>query len=100
MPLSGDRVARRVRFRIAVVTDDAANPFNLASQDCMATYVFSKDGAPLGGHGYCDGISAAGEKRGRDPISRGNRVPSPFLLRPLSYSILLLRHPAPQVGDL
>jgi len=61
MPLSGDRVAKRMRFKLTVVTDDAENPFNLASQECMATYVFSKDGAPLGGHGYCDGINAAGD---------------------------------------
>jgi len=61
MPLSGDRVANRMRFKITVVTDDAQNPFNLASQDCMATYVFTKDGAPQGGHGYCDGITASGD---------------------------------------
>ena len=61
MPLSGDRVARRMRFKLTVITDDPASPFNLASQDCMATYVFAGDGAPLGGHGYCDGISAAGD---------------------------------------
>ena len=61
MPLSGDRVARRMRFKVNVLTDDASSPFNLASQDCMATYVFAKDGAPLGGHGYCDGISATGD---------------------------------------
>lgn len=61
MPLSGDRVARRMRFKVTVLTDDPSNPFNLASQDCMATYVFAKDGAPLGGHGYCDGITAGGD---------------------------------------
>ena len=61
MPLSGDRVANRMRFKITVVTDDPQNPFNLASQDCMATYVFAKDGAPQGGHGYCDGIAASGD---------------------------------------
>jgi hypothetical protein len=61
MPLSGERVANRMRFKVTVVTDDPANPFNLASQDCMATYVFAKDGKPLGGHGYCDGITAAGD---------------------------------------
>lgn len=61
MPLSGDRVANRMHFEVAVVTDDPANPFNLASQDCMATYVFAADGKPLGGHGYCDGITAAGD---------------------------------------
>jgi hypothetical protein len=61
IPLSGDRVAKRMRFKVNVMTDDAANPFNLASQECMATYVFSKDGAPLGGNGYCDGITATGD---------------------------------------
>ena len=61
LPLSGDRVANRMRFKITVVTDDPQNPFNLASQDCMATYVFTKEGAPQGGHGYCDGITAAGD---------------------------------------
>lgn len=61
LPLSGDRVAKRMRFKVSIITDDKTNPFNLASQDCMATYVFSKDGAPLGGHGYCDGISASGD---------------------------------------
>ena len=61
LPLSGDRVANRMRFKITVVTDDPSNPFNLASQDCMATYVFTKDGAPEGGHGYCDGITASGD---------------------------------------
>lgn len=61
MPLSGDRVARRMRFKVSILTDDASNPFNLASQDCMATYVFAEDGAPLGGHGYCDGITESGD---------------------------------------
>jgi hypothetical protein len=61
LPLSGDRVARRMRFKLAIVTDDSKNPFNLASQDCMATDIFTKDGKPLGGHGYCDGITASGD---------------------------------------
>ena len=61
LPLSGDRVANRMRFKLTVLTDDPANPFNLASQDCMTTYVFAKDGKPLGGHGYCDGVTATGD---------------------------------------
>jgi hypothetical protein len=61
LPLSGDRVAKRVRFNLAIVTDEKTNPFNLASQDCMATYVYAKDGKVLDGHGYCDGITAGGD---------------------------------------
>jgi len=61
LPLSGDRVAKRMRYRLSIVTDDATSPFNLASQDCMATNIFSKDGKSLGGHGYCDGITATGD---------------------------------------
>jgi hypothetical protein len=61
LPLSGERVAKRVSFNLAIVTDDRENPFNLASQDCMATYVFAKDGKVIDGYGYCDGITTGGD---------------------------------------
>lgn len=61
LPLSGDRVAKRMRYKLSIVTDDPTSPFNLASQDCMATNVFSKEGKSLGGHGYCDGITSTGD---------------------------------------
>ena len=60
VPLADGTVAKRIEFKMTVVTDDPANPIHLASQDCFATYVFSKDDKPIAGRGSCDGITADG----------------------------------------
>lgn len=58
--LADGNVAKRMIFNLTVVTDDPTNPLHLASQDCFATYVYSKEGEPVGGKGGCDGVSADG----------------------------------------
>jgi len=58
--LADGNIAKRVKFQVTVITDDTANPIHLASQDCFATYVFTRDDKPVGGRGSCDGISADG----------------------------------------
>lgn len=58
--LADGNIARRISFKLTVVTDDPDSPIHLASQDCFATYVFSKDDKPVGGRGSCDGISVDG----------------------------------------
>jgi hypothetical protein len=58
--LADGNVARRIMLKVSVVTDDPSNPLHLASQDCLVTYIFSKDDKPLGGKGSCDGISVDG----------------------------------------
>lgn len=60
MTLADGNVARRLMFNLTVITDDADNPFNNATQDCFATYVFTPEGAPVTGKGSCDGITADG----------------------------------------
>jgi len=60
-PLADGTVAKRLMFSVTVVGDDATNPFHLASQDCFATYVFSKEGKAIGGKGSCDGITVGGD---------------------------------------
>ena len=59
--LANGNEARRLKFSLTVVTDDPKNPINLGSQDCFATYVFTKEGQPLSGKGFCDGITAGGD---------------------------------------
>ena len=58
--LADGHVAKRITMSLTVVTDDQANPFNLASQDCVATYIYDRDDKPIGGKGFCDGISVDG----------------------------------------
>jgi hypothetical protein len=58
--LADGNVAKRIMFKVSVVTEDPSNPLHLASQDCLVTYIFSQDEEPLGGKGSCDGISIDG----------------------------------------
>ena len=48
-------------LRGVMIADDAANPLNLAAQDCIGSSIVAKDGVPGEDAGYCDGIDKDGD---------------------------------------